>query len=522
MRSAVRRRAITAGTSLAVVAGLCLATATSSSASTSPAPSAGSSSDRLYIDVAGTAAQAAASRTGQARADALAMANQPTARWFTKGTPAEVRASVDAYVSSAAADGSVPVLVAYDLPFRDCSQYSAGGAADTAAYAAWIDAMAAGIGHRKATVILEPDGLGIIPFNTDINGNAEWCQPAEADPATAVANRYAQFNHAVDSFKKNAATKVYLDAGNTNWLSVGDITDRLIKAGVQRADGWFVNSSNYGPTDQSAKYSSWISQCLDLVTNAGYQPAWCASQYYPASPGDFSTWALTDAAYATAYANANRTPDPATMKHGVIDTSRNGKGYWTPPAGKYSDAETWCNPPGRGLGDLPTLSTGDAYVDALLWIKIPGESDGKCYRGTGGPTDPERGIEDPDAGQWFDQLARELVQNAKVALPTPTCKVTQVTSKAWHGAFVSSVVVKNTGKTAIKGWKLTFAFSGTQKAKADLGAKITQGGQVVTATSVPLTSTIAPGRSIAFGYLGTGADAGLNPAVHVLNGQACA
>ena len=53
---------------------------------------------------------------------------------------------------------------------------------NTAAYNAWIDAFAAGIGSREAVVILEPDGLGIIPWNTDINGNAEWCQPAEARP----------------------------------------------------------------------------------------------------------------------------------------------------------------------------------------------------------------------------------------------------------------------------------------------------------------------------------------------------
>ena len=42
----------------------------------------------------------------------------------------------------------------------------------------------------------------------------------------------------------------------------------------------------------------------------------------------------------------------------------------------------WCNPPGRGLGTRPTTATGSVTVDAFLWIKLPGESDGPC---NGGP-----------------------------------------------------------------------------------------------------------------------------------------
>ena len=65
------------------------------------------------------------------------------------------------------------MLVAYDVPFRDCGQYSAGGTLNTADYLAWIDGFARGIGSSRAVVLLEPDGLGIIPYNTDINGNAD-------------------------------------------------------------------------------------------------------------------------------------------------------------------------------------------------------------------------------------------------------------------------------------------------------------------------------------------------------------
>ncbi|HET7506316.1 MAG TPA: hypothetical protein VFK02_35095 [Kofleriaceae bacterium] len=55
---------------------------------------------------------------------------------------------------------------------------------------AWIDAFAKGIGDRKVVVILEPDGLGIIPFHTDLSGKDEWCKPPDADKATAAKERY--------------------------------------------------------------------------------------------------------------------------------------------------------------------------------------------------------------------------------------------------------------------------------------------------------------------------------------------
>src|SRR5215211_1420628 len=133
----------------------------------------------------------------------------PQAVWFTKGTPKTVLQDVRSTAQRAADKGQVPVLVAYNIPFRDCAQFSAGGATSVADYKAWIDGFAAGIGNNKAVVILEPDGLGIIPWynpfgNRDdwvSNPNYEWCQPAEANPATAAADRFAMLNYAVDTLK---------------------------------------------------------------------------------------------------------------------------------------------------------------------------------------------------------------------------------------------------------------------------------------------------------------------------------
>ena len=142
------------------------------------------------------------------------MIETPQAVWFTKGTPKSVLQDVRNTVERAADKGTVPILVAYNIPFRDCAQFSAGGATSVAEYKAWIDGFAAGIGNGKAVVILEPDSLGIIPWYNPFgdrdtwvsNPNYEWCQPAEATEATAANERFEMLNYAVDALKAHLAT----------------------------------------------------------------------------------------------------------------------------------------------------------------------------------------------------------------------------------------------------------------------------------------------------------------------------
>ena len=87
------------------------------------------------------------------------MDSVPRAVWLTGGTPSDVQGQVRSTVRAARAAraaGTVPVLVAYDIPGRDCGHYSAGGAADLASYEAWTDGFAAGLGQDKAIVLVEP------------------------------------------------------------------------------------------------------------------------------------------------------------------------------------------------------------------------------------------------------------------------------------------------------------------------------------------------------------------------------
>jgi endoglucanase len=338
-----------------------------------------------------------------------ALESKPKAVWVTKGTPDDARAAVRDTIKGAARQRAVPVLVAYNIPGRDCGGLSAGGALTTADYEAWIDGFAKGIGNNRAIVILEPDGLGLLPSNCG------------AGYPFTDAQRYEELNYAVDRLGQSASTSVYLDGTHSAWLGVGDIALRLATAGVQRATGFFTNVSNYRLLDYERKYATWISKCIAFANNpeeGGWRLGhydWCASQYFsplgPVNPNDISTWVYTDQWYDQNLGTAQPTA------HFVTDTSRNGQGPWTPPAGKYPDPQDWCNPPGRGLGARPTTSTGNPLDDALLWVKVPGESDGTCTRGApAGSVDPEWGIVDPAAGQWFPQQALQLAQLASPPL----------------------------------------------------------------------------------------------------------
>ncbi len=367
------------------------------------------------------------------------METRPRAVWFNSGTPAKVRQQVQQTMVEAAAEHAVPILVAYDIPGRDCAQYSAGGALNEADYEAWISAFAQGIGNGKAIVILEPDALGNMPSDCGL--------PTSVYPFTD-SERIAELQYAVGALEQGPGVSVYLDGTHSAWQSVGTITQRLLEANVQDAQGFFLNVSNYQPTDELTDYGTWISDCIAMVTDTSNpyydNPSACASQYYPATQSDFSTWGLTTQWYAQNMGNAVATT------HFVIDTSRNGDGPnnmqayasapYDQPATVLSTLASgnWCNPPNSGLGLRPTADTGVPLLDAYLWVKTPGQSDGQCDSAGGARAwdysdytqpewpatasaqslfDPLWGTDDPAAGDWFDQEALQLAQLASPPLP---------------------------------------------------------------------------------------------------------
>jgi endoglucanase len=163
----------------------------------------------------------------------------PQARWFNGGTPKQVRRDVDALVTAATARQTVPVLVAYNVPNRDCSLYSAGGARNGRGYRAWIAAVSRGIGDRRAVVILEPDALA----------------------GLCGKGRLGHLRGAVDRLARDQ-TSVYVDAGHSNWVPAGVMARRLRLVHAERAAGFALNVSNFRRTDETVAYGTQISGSL--------------------------------------------------------------------------------------------------------------------------------------------------------------------------------------------------------------------------------------------------------------------
>ena len=69
--------------------------------------------------------------------------------------------------------------------------------------------------------------------------------------------------------------------------------------------------------------------------------------------------------------------------------------------GTREDWSQWCNVYPAGFGSPPTTATDNSLVDSIVWVKVPGESDGRC----GMPGAPR-------AGGWFEAYAQMLVENA--------------------------------------------------------------------------------------------------------------
>ncbi|MFZ5892628.1 MAG: glycoside hydrolase family 6 protein [Myxococcota bacterium] len=236
-------------------------------------------------------------------------------------------------VDLAAQENALPIFVAYNLPGRDCGNESAGGLKTGDMYKRWIRKIAAGIGDRAAVVILEPDALGLLE------------KPDAKDPSKPCLTkaqqeeRLALLHDAVKVLRQNPKTIVYIDGAHSKWEQVDVISDRLKRAGVDDAHGFAINVSNYRANEELIPYGKAVSAKLGGA-------------------------------------------------HFVIDTSRNGAG----PLGVE-----WCNPPGRKLGLPPNTNTGDPLIDAYLWLKRPGESDGKCNGA-------------PQAGAFWDEQAIELAK----------------------------------------------------------------------------------------------------------------
>jgi len=215
-------------------------------AATTANPLAGA---KLWVDPASQARQEMALRAGDTAAVAALrkIADSPNAEWFGDWTPTTgLQDLVARRTGQAAAAGAVPVLVTYAIPGRDCGSYSAGGLSGPAAYGAWVRAFAAGLGSRKAVVVVEPDALALI----DCLG------------ATARSERMAMLRDALTVLRSAPGAVVYLDAGNSGWIPADVMAARLREAGVASARGFSLNVSNFKWTANEVAFGDRLSALL--------------------------------------------------------------------------------------------------------------------------------------------------------------------------------------------------------------------------------------------------------------------
>ena len=206
------------------------------------APFAGRS---LYVGADHPARRQAAEWRRSRPADAermLRIAEQPQARWLGEWT-ANVRGEVQRITTEASRARAVPVLVAYNIPHRDCGLYSRGGAGSPDAYRRWILEIARGIDGRPAIVILEPDAVPAL----------------DCLPARLRDERYVLVRDAADVLTKAGAV-VYIDAGHSNWQRPAEMATRLTRAGVPAARGFALNVSNFQSTQRSIAYGDAVSR----------------------------------------------------------------------------------------------------------------------------------------------------------------------------------------------------------------------------------------------------------------------
>jgi endoglucanase len=157
--------------------------------------------------------------------------DKPAAFWLVSGDPSRAGSI------ASGAGGNYPVIVAYNVPGRDCGNQSAGGLSGAAEYRSWIDGMASSLQGREAAIILEPDALALA------------CSPDVEE----------LIRYAVTTLRQNPSVAVYIDAGHSNWVPAADMAARLRGAGIESATGFSLNVSNFEPTQNLINFGKQIS-----------------------------------------------------------------------------------------------------------------------------------------------------------------------------------------------------------------------------------------------------------------------
>jgi cellulose 1,4-beta-cellobiosidase len=395
-------------------------------------------------------------RANAAASGGSAIANQPTGVWMdrissiagnnspTTGSMGLVDHLDEALVQDQA-NGSNPFViqvVIYNLPGRDCAALASNGELgpnDLPRYKAeYIDVIAEilrrpAYASLRIVLIIEIDSLPNLVTNVTTRPTGT----AQCD--TMLQNRgYVDgVGYALATFGAIPNVYNYVDAGHHGWLgwdtNFGPSVNMMVTAAtasgstLANVHGFITNTANtsalqepYITVDNTTRPSLWIdwNQFNDELT------------------------------YAQAFRQQAVTAGFSSTIGMLIDTSRNGWGGAARPTGPSTAADlntrinasrvdrrihkgNWCNPSGAGLGERPRAAPASG-IDAYVWIKPPGESDGSSSlipndegKGFDRMCDPTYGGNPrnnnnmtgalpnaPLSGHWFPAQFQQLLQNA--------------------------------------------------------------------------------------------------------------
>ncbi|MFF4018760.1 glycoside hydrolase family 6 protein [Streptomyces sp. NPDC001843] len=382
------------------------------------------------------------------------ISNQPTAVWLDRIAAINgvnggmgLRAHLDEALKQKGSGELVVQLVIYDLPGRDCAALASNGELgpnDLDKYKSqYIDPITSILseskyaGLRIATVI-EPDSLPNLVTNAGgTNTTTDACVTMKSN-----GNYEKGVSYALDKLGALSNVYNYIDAGHHGWLgwdsNLGPAVQEFYKvattngARVGDVAGFIVNTANYSPVKEPNF------KVTDMVNGQTIrQSKWVDWNQYV----DEQSFALglRDKLVAAGFDSGLGM---------LIDTSRNGWGGSARPTGpgpmtsvddyvnggridRRIHAGNWCNQSGAGIGQRPTAAPATG-VDAYVWVKPPGESDGNSAaipndegKGFDRMCDPTYGgnarngnnptgalPNAPLAGHWFSAQFQQLMQNA--------------------------------------------------------------------------------------------------------------
>ncbi|PUA29109.1 MAG: hypothetical protein B0W54_00375 [Cellvibrio sp. 79] len=427
-------------------------------------------------------------------------------------------------------------VVVYDLPNRDCHALASNGELaqgpnGTVRYRTeYVDALAAIFSDSKYSrlriiAIIEPDSLP----NLVTNLNDPECQLATDATHGYVANT----QYTLNKFAPIPNVYSYVDIGHSGWLGWDDNFSKAVTlignaikgttAGVGSIAGFVSNTSGYTPI-----YEPFLdSLASSPLPGSGGGTQVRQAKFYEWNP-QFSEVSFVQA-WRTKMIAAGF-PQSIGM---LIDTSRNGWGGAGRPTAQSTSTVldtfvndsrvdrrlhrgNWCNQPG-GIGERPRATPAPG-IDAYVWVKPPGESDGAASLELSyDPLDPAKGFDRmcdptytfnegnntnlgtgalanaPVAGRWFAEGFKLLVRNAYPALEESSSSASSSLVSSSSSSLVivpsSSAISSSIPSSSIASSSIRSSSSVISSSRSSSSSSIISSSAISSSSSIAISSS---------------------------------